>query len=249
MRRVQRYRLAGRVLGRALHGQGARSSISRTAAAGCSCWRARTRLGDELFAAVCDTQLGDVVGVAGEAIASRRGELTLRLEEFVLLAPCRASAARPPPRARRRRGALPPALRRSDGQHGRARRCPEARAHDHRRPRLSRRRGLRRGRDADPAAALRRRQRAPVHDAPQRARPHVLPAHRDGAVPQAPDRRRARARLRDRQELPQRGRVVQAQPRVHRDRVVRGLRRLHRRHAAHRGVRRPRACAARSARR
>ena len=80
---------------------------------------------------------------------------------------------------------------------------------------LSRRRRLRRGRDADPAAALRRRQRPPVHDAPQRARPHVLPAHRDRALPQAPDRRRARARLRDRQELPQRGRVVQAQPRVH----------------------------------
>jgi len=45
-------------------------------------------LGEELFAAVCDTQLGDIVGVAGEVISSRRGELTLRLEEFQLLAPC-----------------------------------------------------------------------------------------------------------------------------------------------------------------
>ena len=31
--------------------------------------------GEELFAAFCDTQLGDVIGVAGEAISSRRGEL------------------------------------------------------------------------------------------------------------------------------------------------------------------------------
>ena len=41
------------------------------------------------------------------------------------------------------------------------------------------------------------------------------------------DRRRPRARLRDRQELPQRGALAQAQPRVHDDRVLRGLRRLH----------------------
>ena len=60
----------------------------------------------------------------------------------------------------------------------------------------------------------------------QRARPDALPADRDRALPQAPDRRRPRARLRDRQGLPQRGRLVQAQPRVHDARVVRGLRRL-----------------------
>ena len=46
----------------------------------------------------------------------------------------------------------------------------------------------------------------------QRARPGPLPAHRDRALPEAPDRRRPRARLRDRQGLPQRGRLVQAQP-------------------------------------
>ena len=49
----------------------------------------------------------------------------------------------------------------------------------------------------------------------QRARRRLLPPHRDRAVPQAADRRRARARLRDRQGLPQRGRLVQAQPGVH----------------------------------
>ena len=43
---------------------------------------------------------------------------------------------------------------------------------------------------------------------------------------QAPDRRRAGARLRAGQGLPQRGHLVQAQSRVHDGRVVRGLRRL-----------------------
>ena len=44
-------------------------------------------------------------------------------------------------------------------------------------------------------------------------------------------RRRPRARVRARQGLPQRGRLAQAQPRVHDGRVVRGLRRLRRRGA------------------
>ncbi len=48
----------------------------------------------------------------------------------------------------------------------------------------------------------------PVHHPLQRARPRLLPADRRRAVPQAADRRRARARLRDRQELPQRGAVA-----------------------------------------
>ena len=52
------------------------------------------------------------------------------------------------------------------------------------------------------------------------------------ALPQAVDRRRVRARLRDRQGLPQRGHRPQAQPRVHDARVVRGLRRLRRRRRA-----------------
>ena len=51
-------------------------------------------------------------------------------------------------------------------------------------------------------------------------------------------RRRPRARLRDRQELPQRGRLLQAQPRVHRARVVRGLRGLRRRREPLRAARR-----------
>ena len=105
---------------------------------------------------------------------------------------------------------------------------------------LSRRRGLPRGRDAGPAAPLRRRVRAAVRHAPQRARARLLPSHRDRALPQAADRRRARARVRDRQGLPQRGRLVQAQPRVHDARVVRGVRRLPRHDGADRDARRDR---------
>ena len=102
----------------------------------------------------------------------------------------------------------------------------------------ARRVGLRRGRDADPPAALRRRVRPAVRHASQRARRGLLPPGRDRALPQAPDRRRARARLRDRQGLPQRGRLVQAQPGVHAARVVRGLRRLPRHDGADRAARR-----------
>ena len=40
------------------------------------------------FAALGDVSIGDVVGVDGELIRSRRGELTLRLTGYVLLAPC-----------------------------------------------------------------------------------------------------------------------------------------------------------------
>ena len=50
--------------------------------------------------------------------------------------------------------------------------------------------GLRRGRDANDAAAGRRRGRPAVHDAPQRAGHPALPADRPRAVPQAAARRR-----------------------------------------------------------
>ena len=76
---------------------------------------------------------------------------------------------------------------------------PEARelflkrgADDRRDPPLARRRGLRRGRDAGAAAALRRRAGAPVHHPPQRPRPRPLPADRDRALPEALHRRRHR---------------------------------------------------------
>ena len=51
---------------------------------------------------------------------------------------------------------------------------------------------LSRGRDADDAANGRRRARAAVHDASQRARHRPVPAHRAGTLPQAADSRRLR---------------------------------------------------------
>ncbi len=57
----------------------------------------------------------------------------------------------------------------------------------------------------------------------ERARPRRLPADRDRALSQAPDRRWARACLRDRQGLSQREHLVQAPARVHHARVVRGI--------------------------
>ena len=70
----------------------------------------------------------------------------------------------------------------------------------------------------------------PVPHAPQCARPGHVPAHRARAVPEAPDRRRLRARLRDQPQLPQRGPVDPAQSRIHDARAVPGVRRLPRPH-------------------
>ena len=65
--------------------------------------------------------------------------------------------------------------------------------------------GLPRGRDAGPAAAVRRRGGQAVRDPSQRAGHAALPAHRRRAVPQAAHRRRVRQGVRDRPRLPERG--------------------------------------------
>ena len=157
---------------------------------------------------------------------SRRGEPSLIVDELVLLSRIRA----PLPdtfhgltdveqRYRRRHLDLLMNEERSRGLH-------PPRADRLRGPAVPRRRRLHRGGDADPAASLRRGVRRAVRDASQRARPGSLSADRDRALSEAADRRRAREGLRDRQGLPQRGRHVQEQPRVHDARVVRGVRRL-----------------------
>ena len=185
-----------------------------------------------------DVLLGDVVGVAGHPGRARRGEPSLLAESLEVLS--------------RNTQPLPDTFHGLTDVELRYRKRyldllvnEETRADFMLRSRIvaavravPRRRRFRRGRDARAAAALRRRVRAPVRHPPQRARARPLPAHRDRALPQAAHRRRARARLRDRQGLPQRGRLVQAQPRVHDARVVRGLRRLPRHDGADRDARR-----------
>ena len=186
----------------------------------------RDVLGEEAFDTLTSLDLGDLIGVDGTAFKSRRGELSLSATGWTLL----AKSLRAPPekfhgledvetRYRHRELDL---IANEETRELFILRTRVVRGD----PALARRARLPRGRDADPPAPLRRRAGAPVRDPPQRARPRPLPAHRRRALPQAPDRRRPRARLRDRQGLPQRGRLPQAQPRVHDARVVRGLRGL-----------------------
>jgi lysyl-tRNA synthetase, class II len=56
-------------------------------------WATLDRLGEEGMEAVLDLDLGDVVGAAGPLARTRRGELSVAVEEVVLL----AKALRPPP--------------------------------------------------------------------------------------------------------------------------------------------------------
>ena len=185
-----------------------------------------------------DVHLGDVLGVVGPPgeVAARRAVRARRVGRAALAQ--HPAAARHVPRADGRRAPLPQAVPRPADERGDARDVPHAHARRDRDPAGARRVGVRRGRDADPAAPLRRRVRTPVRHAPQRARRGLLPPDRDRALPQASHRRRARARVRARQGLPQRGRLVQAQPRVHDARVVRGVRGLPRHDGADRAARR-----------
>jgi lysyl-tRNA synthetase class 2 len=56
-------------------------------------WATVDRLGEEAMAAVADLDLGDVVGALGPLARTRRGELSVAVDEVVLL----AKALRPPP--------------------------------------------------------------------------------------------------------------------------------------------------------
>ena len=86
-------------------------------------------------------------------------------------------------------------------------------------------RGLRRGRDADAAAAARRGDGAAVRHPRERARHRSVPADRAGAVPQALRGRRHRAGLRDQSQLPQRGHRLVALAGVRDARGLPGVRR------------------------
>ena len=225
------FRVAGRIAARRGHGKAA--FIDLVDASGRIQLHSRAdALGDDSHELLGSLDLGDIVGADGIAFKTRRGELSLKLTGWELL----AKSLRPPPdkfhgledtELRHRHRELDlianPRL---------ARAVSPPRRDDRRDPLPARPRRLRRGRDSGAAAAVRRRAGPPVHHPSQRARPRSLPADRHRAVPEAADRRRARAGLRARQGLSQRGRLVQAQPRVHDARVVRGLRRLLRRRRA-----------------
>ena len=177
---------------------------------------------------------GDWVGVEGRLFRTKTNEFTIWASKLEFLAKCLLPLPEKWHGLHRRRDPLPAALSRSDRQSGLAPRLRGAQPRGHGDPRVPDRPRLPRSRDADDAADRRRRAGAAVRDASQRARHAALHAHRAGAVPEAADGRRHRARLRDQPQLPQRGDLDAAQPRVHDARVLLGLRGLQRPDAAHR---------------
>ncbi len=87
-----RYRVAGRLHAR--RGQGKMAFLDLDDRSGRIQLQARADvLGPERMAALLDLDLGDLVGMDGTAFRSRHGELTLRVEDFTVL----AKSLRPPP--------------------------------------------------------------------------------------------------------------------------------------------------------
>ncbi len=85
-------RVAGRLAAR--RGQGKMAFLDLEDRSGrIQLWARADRLGEDAMAALLDLDLGDIVGAAGPPARTRRGELSLALDEAVLL----AKALRPPP--------------------------------------------------------------------------------------------------------------------------------------------------------
>ncbi len=88
----ERHRVAGRLLAR--RGSGGAAFLDLVDRTGKIQLHARRDvLGEESFARLTTLDVGDLLGVDGAALRSRRGEISLRVEEFALL----AKALRPPP--------------------------------------------------------------------------------------------------------------------------------------------------------
>ncbi|MEA2443144.1 MAG: lysyl-tRNA synthetase, class, partial [Thermoleophilales bacterium] len=80
-----RYRVAGRLTARRGHGKAA--FLDLTDRSGRMQLHARSDvLGDESFERLTDLDVGDLIGVDGTAFKSRRGELSLRVDGWTLLA-------------------------------------------------------------------------------------------------------------------------------------------------------------------
>ncbi len=165
-----RYRVAGRLHAR--RGQGKMAFLDLDDRSGRIQLQARVDvLGEEAMARLLDLDLGDIVGVDGVAFRSRRGELSLRVEGFELL----AKSLRPPPDKFHGLQDVETRFRHREldliaNEESRAVFIARARVVSAIRAYLDDA-GLHRGRDADPAAALRRGDGAPVHHPPQRAGP------------------------------------------------------------------------------
>jgi lysyl-tRNA synthetase class 2 len=87
-----RYRVAGRVAGRRGHGRAA--FLDLVDGSGRIQLHAREDvIGADSFESLVSVDLGDIIGAEGSAFATKRGELSLRVEDWVLL----AKSLRPPP--------------------------------------------------------------------------------------------------------------------------------------------------------
>lgn len=86
------YRVAGRLAAR--RGQGKMAFLDLVDRSGRIQLQAKSDvLGDERLATLLDLDLGDLVGIDGTVFSSRSGELTLRVDDFAVL----AKSLRPPP--------------------------------------------------------------------------------------------------------------------------------------------------------
>ena len=171
-------------------------SLARVGAEELARWKAEVDLGDHVF-------------VEGEVITSKRGELSVMADGWAMA----SKAVRPLPVAHRELNEETRVRQRYVDLIVR----PQARDMVRTRAQVVRtvalgiaRPRVRRGRDADAAAAARRGDGAPVRHARQCARHRSVPADRAGAVPEAHGGRRHRAGLRDQPQLPQRGHRLHA---------------------------------------
>ncbi len=194
------------------------------------------QLGDERHKEFDHLDRGDWVGVEGTVMATRRGELSVAVESWELL----AKAVRPLPDKWHGLADVDTRYRQRYVDlvvNDEARRIALGPHRDHRRaPPASHRAQVPRGRGSGAADDPGGSDGAALRHPPQRARPGHVPAHRARAPPQAAHRRRPRPRLRDRARVPQRRRGHDAQPGVHDARGLPGLRRLPRHDGPRRGA-------------
>ncbi len=129
------HRVAGRLAAR--RGQGKMAFLDLVDRSGRIQLQARVdELGEERLGGLLELDLGDLIGVDGVAFASRRGELTLRLTDFTVLAKSLQAPAGKASRSPGRRDALSPSRARPDLERGGTRALHHARAGDQRRPRV-----------------------------------------------------------------------------------------------------------------
>ena len=232
-----RVRVAGRLHAR--RGQGRMAFLDLDDRSGRLQLQARDDvLGAERMARLLELDLGDLVGVDGLVFRSRRGELSVRVEDFTVL----AKSLRPPPDKYHGLTDVETRFRQREldlmaNAEARALFVTRARAITE----------VRRFLDDEGFVEVETPVLQPLYGGAL-ARPfttHHNALDRDLYLRIATElylkrlhRRRARAGLRAGQGLPQRGHLLQAQPGVHDARVVRGLRRLRRDRGPARAARR-----------